>query len=188
VARPRSEDKHQALLAATVRVITTRGLGAPTAQIAQEAGVSNGTLFLYFPTKAALFNALYLSLKSAMASASLASLPRQAPLRDQLEHLWMGWMGWTQAHPEERRALELLGVCDEVTPETRQKGHELMAPIADLLDQSRQEGPLHAAPLAYVVGLMNAVAETTVAFLHSEPALGEQHRKWGFEALWRIVT
>ena len=31
------------------------GLGAPTATIAKEAGVSNGSLFTYFETKADLF-------------------------------------------------------------------------------------------------------------------------------------
>lgn len=187
MARPRSEDKRQALLAAAVRVITTRGLGAPTAQIAAEAGVSNGTLFLYFPTKAALLNELYLGLKTGMASAALAGVPRGADLRGQLEHLWAGWMDWASAHPDERRALELLGVSDELSDEARQRGHELMAGVADLLDQSRRQGPLRDAPLAYVVALMNAVAETTVAFQHNEPDASAEHRRRGFEALWRLV-
>ena len=36
---------------ATVRVIASQGLGAPTAMIAKQAGVSNGSLFTYFETK-----------------------------------------------------------------------------------------------------------------------------------------
>lgn len=188
MARPRSEDKRLALLNAAVRVITTRGLGAPTAQIALAAGVSNGTLFLYFPTKSVLFNELYLTLKTSLATASLAGMPRTAPLREQLEHLWAGWMGWAMAHPAERRALELLAVSEELSLEAQQKGHELMAEVANLLDRSRQGGALKDAPLPYVVALMNAVAETTVNFIQSEPSLAEEHRRRGFEALWRVVT
>jgi AcrR family transcriptional regulator len=60
MARPRSEDKRNAIMAAAARVIVTHGLSAPTATIAQEAGVSNGSLFTYFETKADLFNQLYL--------------------------------------------------------------------------------------------------------------------------------
>ncbi|MFX5718343.1 TetR/AcrR family transcriptional regulator, partial [Acinetobacter baumannii] len=41
MARPRSEDKRNAILAAAIRVIITQGLSAPTALIAHEAGVSN---------------------------------------------------------------------------------------------------------------------------------------------------
>ena len=35
-------------MAAAARVIAQRGLNAPTALIAKEAGVSNGSLFTYF--------------------------------------------------------------------------------------------------------------------------------------------
>jgi|GraSoi2013_100cm_1033763.scaffolds.fasta_scaffold104262_2 AcrR family transcriptional regulator len=69
MARPRSEDKRNAIIAAATRVIVTQGLSAPTALIAQEAGVSNGSLFTYFETKTDLFNQLYLELKAGMASA-----------------------------------------------------------------------------------------------------------------------
>src|ERR1700722_13174654 len=59
MARPRSEDKRKALMAAATRVIVAQGLSAPTAVVAREAGVSNGSLFTYFDTKAELFNQLY---------------------------------------------------------------------------------------------------------------------------------
>jgi AcrR family transcriptional regulator len=42
MARPESEDKRDALMAAATRVIAAQGLSAPTAVIAGEAGVSNG--------------------------------------------------------------------------------------------------------------------------------------------------
>ncbi|MGA3213836.1 MAG: TetR family transcriptional regulator, partial [Terriglobales bacterium] len=55
MARPRSEDKRNAPMAAATRVIVIHGLRAPTALIAQEAGVFNGSLFTYFETKTDLF-------------------------------------------------------------------------------------------------------------------------------------
>jgi AcrR family transcriptional regulator len=61
-------------MAAATRTIVTHGLSAPTATIAQEAGVSNGSLFTYFETKADMSNQLYLELKAGMASAALEGL------------------------------------------------------------------------------------------------------------------
>jgi AcrR family transcriptional regulator len=52
MARPKSEDKRNAIMAAAIRVIAAQGLAAPTATIAKEAGVANGSLFNYFETKA----------------------------------------------------------------------------------------------------------------------------------------
>ncbi|HEY1100163.1 MAG TPA: TetR family transcriptional regulator, partial [Myxococcota bacterium] len=71
MARPKSDDKRSAILAAAVRVLVKDGLGAATAAIAAEAGVANGSLFTYFPTKSALYNELYRELKAGMASAAL---------------------------------------------------------------------------------------------------------------------
>ncbi len=54
MARPKSDDKRSAIVSAAIRVIAGQGLGAATATIAKEAGVSNGSLFTYFETKADL--------------------------------------------------------------------------------------------------------------------------------------
>src|ERR1700677_4295704 len=129
MARPRSEDKRKALMAAATRVIVTQGLSAPTAMIAQEAAVSNGSLFTYFETKADLFNQLYLELKTGMAAASLDGLPVRAPLREQFCQLWSNWVRWATSSPEKRRALALLDVSDDITPPTRAASHQAMADI-----------------------------------------------------------
>src|SRR5277367_3705259 len=115
MARPRSEDKRNALMAAATRVIVTHGLSAPTALIAQEAGVANGSLFTYFETKADLFNQLYRELKAEMAGATLKGVPARVELRDQLFQVWSNWMDWAVSNREKRRALAQLGVSDEIT-------------------------------------------------------------------------
>ncbi len=137
-------------MAAATRVIVAQGLSAPTAMIAQEAGVANGSLFTYFETKAELFNALYLELKAGMASAALTGLPTGADLRQQLFFVWSKWMAWAVANPDQRRALAQLGVSDEITPATRAAGHKTMAGIAELMQRSRAHGPMRDAPMAFV--------------------------------------
>ena len=62
---------------AAARVIAVQGLGAATATIAREAGVSNGSLFTYFDTKADLLNQLYLELKTEMGAAADAGAARR---------------------------------------------------------------------------------------------------------------
>src|SRR5260370_31661617 len=129
MARPRSEDKRNALMAAATRVIVTQGLSAPTAMIAQEAAVSNGSLFTYFETKTDLFNQLYLELKTGMASAALEGLPAKAGLRDQFSHIWYKWMVWAASNQEKRRALAQLAVSDAFNPASRAAEHEAMTAI-----------------------------------------------------------
>jgi AcrR family transcriptional regulator len=188
MARPRSEDKRNAILAAATRVIVSHGLSASTAMIAQEASVANGSLFTYFETKADLFNQLYLELKAGMASAALEGLPEGADLREQVFHLWSNWMGWAVSNPEKRRALAQLGVADEISPATRVAGHKTMARIAELLERSRANGPVRNAPMGFVAAIMNSLAEATMDYMVQDPANAKKHCKVGFDALWRVIA
>ena len=48
MARPKSEDKRNAILDAATRVFAESGLSAaPTSEISKQAGVAEGTLFTY---------------------------------------------------------------------------------------------------------------------------------------------
>ncbi len=51
MARPKSEDKKQALLEAATAAFAQSGIAASTSAIARSAGVAEGTLFRYFATK-----------------------------------------------------------------------------------------------------------------------------------------
>ena len=175
-------------MSAAVRVIASQGLGAPTATIAKEADVSNGSLFTYFETKDDLFNQLYIDLKTEMAAAALTELPTDQDIRDQMFHLWSRWLHWATSSPDKRRTLAHLDVSDEITPASRQAASQAMAAIARLLEQSRANGPMRGAPLALVVALMSALADVTIDFMIREPKNAGEHAMSGFDALWRIVA
>jgi AcrR family transcriptional regulator len=188
MARPKSDKKRSAILKGATRIIVTQGLSAPTAGIAKEAGVANGSLFTYFETKTDLFNQLYLELKTEMATAAMKDLPTGAEHREQLLHLWRHWTNWAARHPAKRRALAQLGVSEEITPGTRAAAHKTMAGVAGLLEQIRSSGPMSKAPMGFVVAILNSIAEATIDFMTQDPTHAKKHSKDGFEALWRVVA
>ena len=186
--RPRSDDKRAAIMSAAARVIASQGLGAATATIAKEAGVSNGSLFTYFDTKADLLNQLYLELKTDMGAAALGGLPADGDVREQMLHMWSGWLRWATAYPEKRRALAQLEVSDEITAPTHQAASQALTGIAGILERSRENGPMRDVPLAFVVGLANALADTTIDFIIGDPGDADTHGRTGFDALWRMIA
>jgi TetR/AcrR family transcriptional regulator, repressor of fatR-cypB operon len=116
-------DKRAALLAAAKRLIARSGLHAtPTAAVAREAGVAAGTLFLYFPNKDALINALYLELLEEQyraAAPDAATLDPAAPPSAQLWHSWQGLARWYLEHRDASRALHQCKTSGVLTAETR---------------------------------------------------------------------
>jgi AcrR family transcriptional regulator len=187
MARSKSDDKRNAILAAATRMINNQGLSASTALIAHEAGVANGTFFTYFKTKIELLNELYLELKTGMVSATLAEMPSEAEIHEQFYHIWSNWMYWAVTNPEKRRTLTLLSVSDEITSETRIKSHQVMAHLAKLVEQIYTKGPMSDTEMAFVTALMNSLAEATMDFMVQHPEKAEEYCKVGFNALWRMI-
>ena len=188
MSRPKSDDKRSAILAAAIRVIASKGLGAATAEIAKEAGDSNGSLFTYFETKADLLNQLYVELRAESARAALDGLPTESDVHEQLRHTWNQWLRWATSCPEKRRALAHLDVSDDISPESRQTVSRTMEGIAMLLSRSRENGPMRDVPKGFVVALMSALADSTVDFMIRDPANADKHCMTAFDAVWRMLA
>ena len=123
-AAPRPADKAAALLDAALRLIARAGLHAtPTAAIAREAGVAHGTLFLYFSTKEALFNALYLELLDETKRVTSANHPLTGDhSADPKERLWPTWHAlarWHLDRPEVFQVMQQLRGSGILTAKTR---------------------------------------------------------------------
>src|ERR1700677_4606322 len=72
----------------------------PTSAVSSKAGVAEGTLFTYFPTKEALMNGLYRALKLDLAAAMLPGLPKKRDARRQYRHIWECYVHWGVKHPD----------------------------------------------------------------------------------------
>lgn len=123
-----------------------------------------------------------------MATATTSGFPTEADVRDQLLHVWNGWLRWAISHPQERRALAHLGVSDDVTAESHQAASQSFAGVATPLDRSRTNGRMRDVPLMSVAALVTGVVDATIDYMTRDPANAEKHGAAGFEALWRIAT
>lgn len=188
MSRPRSDERRQAILAAATRVIAAQGRSTATAAIAKEAGVSNGSLFVYFDTKATLFNELYVALKTEMGEAATADLAPGGSPRDQVRHLWQQWLHWATSNPEKRRAVAQLDVADEITDQSHQLVRAAQRGTAELLERSRAGGPMADVPLSFVLVLIGTMADATTDAIIREPEQGAAHSEVAFEAVWRVLA
>lgn len=189
MARPRSPDKHEAILAAAARALAEDGATATTARIARLAGVAEGTVFTYFETKDALLNALYLSLKADMREAMMTGFPEHAPVEQAVRHAWNGYVSWGVANPDGRRALQQLGVSGRIDDAHRAAGAEGFGGISTLLrEQIAASGALNRDEAhAFCAALFTSIAETAMESIARDPARADAYREAGFRALWAVL-
>jgi AcrR family transcriptional regulator len=187
MARPKSEDRRNAILGATTELVATQGLGAATAEIAKRAGIPHGSVFTYFATKAELYNVLYRELTTELTDVVVAAVSAEADTRTQLEQLWSAWTCWGVSNPVKRRAQAQLNVSDQVTAQNRDAAYAYAAPVFALIRRAGSTGPLRDAPIRYAGGLVSACAATTIEFMLRDPEHADQICRTGLEAVWHAL-
>ena len=188
MARPLSEDKRNAILAAATQVIAEQGLGAPTAKIAKLAGVAEGTLFTYFSSKDVLLNQLYVELKSGLKGMMLAGYPRNKELKERVRHIWQRYVSWGVVHPHERKVLAQLSVSDRITDQSKATVAQAMGEVGDIMGDAIASGVLRDHPKEFVAAVLGALAEVTMEFMTREPKRAEEYTGYGFEAYWNAIA
>jgi AcrR family transcriptional regulator len=188
MARPKSEDKRNAILAAATEVIALQGDSAPTAKIARMAGVAEGSLFTYFANKDELLNQLYLTLKNDMGAMMLADYPAGGSRRERFHHVWHRYVSWGAKRPQQRKAMAMLGISERVSAATKLAGMQAFGDIQALVAECMAGGPLQDRPSAFAAAVLGTLADTTMDFMARFPAEAGQYQASGFEACWHAIA
>jgi AcrR family transcriptional regulator len=115
-------DKRRAILDAAVRRIARSGLhNTPMSALARDAGVAAGTLYLYFPGKEAMINALYLELLEERGRATDvdASVVEAGGPHQGFRLFWHRLARWHLDHPEKANLIHQCQASSILTEETR---------------------------------------------------------------------
>lgn len=95
-------EKKAAIAGTAVRLFTEQGFhGTPTSLIAREAGVSNGALFHYFPTKEELINFAYYEIKGRMAEEVGGEIDAERENKENMQRIWRNAILWGVEHPDD---------------------------------------------------------------------------------------
>jgi AcrR family transcriptional regulator len=188
MARPKSEDKRNAILSAATEVFAERGLSAATSAISTAAGVAEGTLFTYFKTKDELINALYREIKLELADAMMSDFPRRAGIRERLQHVWNRYLGWGVKNSGQQKVLQQMTVWGGLTRESKHAGVAPFLEIEKMAAAAVAEHIFLDRPLEFIAAAMSALADTTMDFMRRNPKQADMYRNQGFEMLWAGIT
>lgn len=183
MARPKSEDKKQALLEAATAAFAQSGIAASTSAIARSAGVAEGTLFRYFATKDELLNELYLAIKMRLVQTMIAGLnPDEKRPKENARNIWNSYIDWGMRNPMDRMALS-----ERITDETRIQVKESFPELNEMCQLSVKAVFLSDAYRAFGDALFLSLAETTIEFASHDPQRAREIIALGFEAMWNAL-
>ena len=184
-------DKRRAILDAAIRLIARSGLhDTPISAIAREAGVAAGTLYLYFPSKEAMLNALYLQVLEERDRAIGVGGPaaEQVSARDGFWRFWQALARWYLDFPDHASLLNQCQASSILTQETRDTEQRMHAEGMTHFDDAVARGTFRPMSLqvfwALVAGPIFVLSQMRAT---GEIAITDEVLQGTFEGVCRSV-
>jgi AcrR family transcriptional regulator len=185
------KDKREHLIATAIRLIAAEGASIPTARIAKEAGVSNGTLFNYFPTKQILLDDVYLSIKKDVAEYVLRDLSQDMSAKEVMFGIWQRYILWACDNLLRHKVGIFLRGSMVLSEEVCAQADAIFMLKIDKIREGVETGQLLNLPVSYICDLSNAQIAVAIAFIEQNKLdkvdLGK-HIHRSFDVFWNGIS
>lgn len=137
-----SKDKRQMILDATLRLLSSSGFhGFSMKQLATEAGLAAGTIYIYFKDRDALITELHSTIIEAFAEAAFANHDPKQSLKQQYQRICSNlWHFCINNRCATLSKAQFDHLPPEVLRSQRQNAWQQFEPVHQLFEQGRQEG------------------------------------------------
>lgn len=186
--RPRDEAKEILILNTALRLITQTGLaGLKMADLAREAGVATGTVYIYFTDKPALIARLYTYLLRHSLSDLTVGIVDTDPVRVQILKMARNYLNENTEHPEYNAFFEqyFRSPFYEETELSQAEERSMLQPIYDIVRRGQTETIIKDANpdllVTLVCGMLNELAKQV---LYTKQPISEADWTTAFSVLW----
>jgi len=135
------ENKRELILSATQRLLAKHGFhGFSMKQLAEEAGVAAGTIYIYFKDKNDLIRQLHEQILIEVAEAIFSKHDRSLPLYEQYRQFWWSLWKFCISKPDMVMSKDQF---DHLPPEIQKvqqsNAEKLFAAMVDMFEQGRRK-------------------------------------------------
>lgn len=180
------------LLAAATRVFLRQGVAAASMdQVRQEAGVSNGSLYHHFPTKAQLADALYADTLRDLHATLLVPIAGRASAQTAVKGMIRAQVDWVLAHPAQAKLLQELkhaGLLPAGSGEWAEANAEGFGALRAWVDAKVAAGEMRALPFPVWTAVVFAPALSLTGFWITQSAVPPKVRAALEHAAWMAVA
>ncbi|MHA1747477.1 MAG: TetR/AcrR family transcriptional regulator [Promethearchaeota archaeon] len=145
--RIRDKKKQDAIIQTSIKLVNELGFsGISISKIAEEAGVSPATIYIYYMNKEDLFTKIYIDIRNRMSQASLQRVDDSMSIEAQFKSIWHDFFTYSLGHIEYiiyREHFEQTSMMNNI----HQEEFELFKQITTLFKKGIKEHSIKNHPL-----------------------------------------
>ncbi len=136
----KDEEKIRAIYTATLRLFESQGIaGINMANVAKEAGIATGTVYIYFKSKEELLNILFKETKVRSAEKIAKSYSEKESVKIVFNRMWLHYFKFSLEHYSESLFHEHFSISPLLSKENKKLSDEALAPIFNLIERAKKE-------------------------------------------------
>jgi len=189
MARPRDESKIDEIRQAAMKLVIRCGFkGLKMAEVAKEACIATGTLYIYFKDKEALINEAYLFTKKEIATVLLSSENQGENFYISFRLMWFAYLNFCLANTHKMMFVEQFYHSGFLSESSVSAGELCFQPFNHLMLEAQKQGFIRETDVELLKAqLMGPLHE----FVKLAMKMGEDWMKGqvesGFEMAWAAI-
>ncbi|MEX2162006.1 MAG: TetR/AcrR family transcriptional regulator [Anaerolineales bacterium] len=187
MVRKPDPQKRELFLSAALRLFVANGVQkTSTAEIAKAAGTAAGTLFLYFPTKQDLLDALALKIGKQQSERINSLLQPSLSAHETFLAIWDGSVGWFMDNMEAFLYVQQVRDTGLISAAAVQESNEFFAYYYEAIRKGLAEGSIKPYAPELIGGILyqQIVAAMNLIRMQPNPAKQKEIIRQGFEIFW----
>ncbi|WP_435356063.1 TetR/AcrR family transcriptional regulator [Emticicia sp. SJ17W-69] len=183
-------NKEQKILETALKLFVEFGFqGTPTSKIAKEAGVANGTLFHYFPTKEALIGALYVIIKTELNQLLVSKTDMNSGIKPAFEQVYSHTINWALNNKEKYHYIQQVQFSPHLAQIPTEILHEQTQIHFDFIEHAKASGAIKIMPTDLIFTLVNSQIMGIYQYILTQPTEHQQTIiTQGFEMIWELIA
>lgn len=190
MSRTRAPERRESFLSAALKLFAANGVQqTSTSEIARAAGAAAGTLFLYFPTKQDLIQALVLNISRDQAESIHALIKPTLSVRETFFEIWNGSLRWFLEHMEAYLYIQQIRDSGILSETVIQESSKFFDYYYRAIQKGLAEGLIRPYPAELIGGILyhNIVAVMNLIRAQPDLSLQAQYIRQGFEIFWNGI-
>lgn len=158
------------------------------ADVAKEAGMATGTLYIYFKNKEELINTLFLQLKEEKIKQMFENTQPTDSFFISFKKLWSAYFTISLKEFPKMLFIEQYAYSSLLTAETKSRSDELVAPLLEILLKAQEEDLIMKIPPEIMMShIMGATLEIVKYFVNTSTHPSQEIFEQSFQMAWNSI-